>query len=119
MSTLERAEAGAAKARLAADLLSFTVGAPAGVILGVHRGPPRAASARQVVMYLLAAAFGMTQLEIAAAVGRDRTTVAHGLKRIEDQREDERFDLWLTRLEVCLRAAPAPLWAAGLREGAQ
>ena len=119
MSKLERAERGAARARLTANLLSFTVGAPATEILGAMRGPPRAASARQVVMYLLAAAFGMSQLEIAAAVGRDRATVAHGLKRVEDKREDERFDLWLTRLEVCLRAAPAPLWARPVREGGQ
>lgn len=106
------AETGAARARLTADLVAFAVRAPASQILADRRGPPRAASARQVVMYLLGAAFGMSQLEVAAAVGRDRTTVAHGVKVVEDKREDLRFDLWLARLEVCLRAAPAPAWAA-------
>jgi chromosomal replication initiation ATPase DnaA len=59
-------------------------------------------------MYLLHAAFGMSLADVAATLGRDRSTVGRGVRQIEERREDARFDDWLSQLEACLRTAPEP-----------
>ncbi|WP_102957748.1 helix-turn-helix domain-containing protein [Mangrovicella endophytica] len=71
--------------------------------------------ARHVAMYLAHVVLQMPLTVIAAEFGRDRTSVAHAVRRIEDQRDDPDFDALLTRLE---RLAGAIDEALGQPEGA-
>ncbi len=99
----ERAEWGfrAACARaVAASVLDL---APA-YLETTTRGVARAALARQIAMYLAHVSFEMSLAKVADAFGRDRSTVAHACHRIEDLREEPRFDSWLDGLEEALRA---------------
>ncbi len=105
-----------AAAQLAADVLGFALDVPPDAILSLKRGQPHAAAARQVAMYLLNTVFEMSLTQVAISIGRDRSTVAHGLRVVEDRREDPRFDAWLQQLEDALRAAPGarPVFAGAL-----
>jgi chromosomal replication initiation ATPase DnaA len=71
------------------------------------RGPPRIAFARQVAMYLAHVGFALSFEAIGRAFGRDRTTVAHACRVVEDNRDDIWLDLRLATLErACRNAAP-------------
>lgn len=95
-------------ARLAADVASYALGVPADAILRLPREDRRVAFARQVAMYLCHVAFELSLQRVANAFGRDRSTVAHACHLIEDKREEERFEFWVTGLETMLRRAPPP-----------
>jgi len=71
------------------------------------RGSQRAAFARQVAMYLAHVAFGLSFETIGRAFGRDRTTVAHACRVVEDSRDDIWFDCRAATLELMCRAAAA------------
>lgn len=71
------------------------------------RGSQRAAFARQVAMYLAHVAFGLSFEAIGRAFGRDRTTVAHACRVVEDNRDDIWFDCRAATLELMCRAAAA------------
>jgi chromosomal replication initiation ATPase DnaA len=71
------------------------------------RGSQRAAFARQVAMYLAHVAFGLSFEAIGRAFGRDRTTVAHACRVVEDSRDDIWFDCRAATLELMCRAAAA------------
>ena len=51
-------------------------------------------------MYLAHVIFQVPLTAIGADFGRDRTSVAHAIRRVEDQRDRPEFDAQLTRLEV-------------------
>lgn len=106
MSAFATRTADAAAARLAAGVVSFSLGAPLNAIFEEVRGPAQVAYARQVAMYLCHVAFEFSLTRVALAFERDRSTVAHACHAIEDRREDPRFDDWLTSLELMLREAP-------------
>ncbi|MEQ8556804.1 MAG: helix-turn-helix domain-containing protein [Henriciella sp.] len=91
--------------RLAAGLTGFSLGIPAETILNQAEREHRIARARQVTMYLSHVVLGMSLARIAGAMGRDRSTIAHGCHRIEDFRDDPLVDDWLDDLEIRLRAA--------------
>jgi len=98
----------AAAARLAAGVASYGLGASQADILNGGRGSAEAAFARQVAMYLCHVAFELSLARVAAAFGRDRSTVAHACHIIEDRRDEAQFDRWIATLEAMLREAPAP-----------
>ena len=91
--------------RLAAALVAAATGIGMEDILAPRRASAAAANARQLAMYLAHVGFGLTQADVARCFRRDRTTVAHACRRIEDMREGA-FDAEVTRLEACAR------WAA-------
>ncbi len=66
----------------------------------------KAVLARQVAMYIAAVGFGMSYSRVGAALGRDRSTVAHAIRIVEQRREDPDFDRWLDALEMAAAAAP-------------
>jgi hypothetical protein len=66
-----------------------------------------AAFARQSAMYLAHVVYGASFTRVGALFGRDRTTVAHACRLVEDRREDPRIDGRLARLERRLRAVLA------------
>lgn len=97
-----------AAARLAAGLASYALGVPLDDIVKPRRGSSGAAFARQVAMYLCHVGFELSLARVAAAFGRERSTVAHACHVIEDKREDETFDDWIAALEAMLCEAPPP-----------
>lgn len=99
------------RAYLAAALTAYALGIRAEVILGPERGTPLEARARHIAIYLTHAGLGLSLARAANAFGRDRSTVAHGCRIIEDCREDPDFDLWIEQLTLGLRSV------AGLAAG--
>ncbi|MGF1454923.1 MAG: helix-turn-helix domain-containing protein [Alphaproteobacteria bacterium] len=67
------------------------------------RGKARVAFARQLAMYLCHVTLSFDQGRLAGAFGRDRTTVSHGVRRIEDRREDPVLDQVLETLEAVFK----------------
>lgn len=70
------------------------------------RGAPRAAFARQAAMYLLHVVFALSFETIGRLFGRDRTTVSHACRVVEDHRDDIWFDCRLATLERVCRRVP-------------
>jgi chromosomal replication initiation ATPase DnaA len=64
------------------------------------RGRADAAFARQVAMYLGHVAYGLTYSDVGRVFERDRTTVAHACKIVEDRRDDAGIDRTLDLLEA-------------------
>lgn len=101
-----RPDADQARAVLVAHLVALSTGVPAEDVAGRARGDAAAARARQTAMYLAHTAFGWPLARVGHAFGRDRTTAGHACARVEDLRDDARFDAGLCALEACLRALP-------------
>lgn len=102
-------------AQLAASLVGYSLKKPADLILMEGRGPADAAFARQVAMYAVYVSFGVSLARVAAAFGRDRSTVAHACHLVEDRRDDPELDAWLDNLDRTLKEAAklsSPEWVA-------
>ena len=67
------------------------------------RGVATVAQARQVAMYLAHVGLGMTMRDVGLLFERDRTTVSHAVRMIEDKRDAEAFDQAMTVLEAVVR----------------
>jgi chromosomal replication initiation ATPase DnaA len=80
----------------------------AAALTSATRGPPRTAFARQVAMYLAHVGFALSFETIGRSFGRDRTTVAHACRVVEDGRDDIWLDCRLATLERVCRADVAP-----------
>jgi chromosomal replication initiation ATPase DnaA len=93
------------QALLAQMAVAEVLGVRLTALCGQERGDVRAAFARQTAMYLCRLAFDMRLNDIAMAFGRDRTTAAHAVRRIEEAREDPEFDRCLAWLEAALQRA--------------
>ena len=73
--------------------------------LFVRTRSPHGALARQTAMYLAHIVFAMSFGQIGRMIGRDRTTVAHACRRIEDAREQSGFDERPRQLEMQCRSS--------------
>ncbi len=99
-------------------LIEPEVAAAFGVPLAALRAPTRGrapvALARQCAMYLAHTLLGLSFTAVGAVCGRDRGTVAHGCRVVEDRRDDAAFDAKLCALETRLaaRLAARPTTAA-------
>ncbi|HEX5006669.1 MAG TPA: helix-turn-helix domain-containing protein [Hyphomonadaceae bacterium] len=96
-----------ARGVLAMALVGYALDVPLAAIVDADRSTA-AALARSLAMYLAHVAFGMSLGRVGRTFGRDRATVAHACRSIEDRRDDPRFDRWLDALERTVAAAPAP-----------
>ncbi len=101
-----RAKQDRASAELASTLAGYALNVPAADILEQGRGSQRVAFARQVAMYLCHVGFAYSLSRVAAAFGRERSTVGHACHAIEDRREDPLFDGWIGALEAALKDMP-------------
>jgi chromosomal replication initiation ATPase DnaA len=104
----KRAEEDVAAAELAASVASYALGVPQQLIVDDARGDAPTSFARRLAMYLCYVGFEMSLARVAAAFGRDRSTVANACRDMETRREDGQFDLWISALESMLHAAPRP-----------
>lgn len=103
-----RASADRARAGLLRSLTAYALDVPVEDVDLATRGRAEAAFARQVAMYLAHVGFGMSLARVASAFLRDRSTVAHACRMMEERRDDPGFDAWLDALEDAARSAPAP-----------
>ncbi len=78
-----------------------------------NRGRADVALARQTAMYLAHVQFGLSLSQVGRTFGRDRTTVAHACARVEDCRDDPRFERILACLESALDSWQRNCAAAG------
>lgn len=84
-------------------------------ILAPNRGNAEVSQGRQIAMYLMHTSLSLSYSEIAEAFSRDRTTVSHACRQIEDQRDDCDLNAMLCELEGILELL-RPLAAASLAE---
>jgi chromosomal replication initiation ATPase DnaA len=103
-----------AAARLAMNLAAYACHVEPEEVLARTRRSVEAAAARQLAMYLAHVALRMSLARVALAFGRDRSTVAHACRLMEDRREDPAIDAQIDVLEELLREAPPPGIAAGV-----
>ena len=87
--------------RFVEALVAVAMGVSIADLRRPSRGSAPVAFARQAAMYLAHVQFGLTLEQAGQHFGRDRTTAAHACRRIEDKRDDPRFE----RVVVCLEAA--------------
>lgn len=95
------------RAKLAVGLVAYALKLPADEMLASKRGMAEVAYARQLAMYAVYVSFGISLARVAAAFGRDRSTVAYACHLVEDRRDDAELDTWLDALEAALRQAAA------------
>ena len=91
--------------RLVTACVAFDFGLDAADLEPGPRNSRRAAFARQIAMYLAHVGFGLNFETIGRAFGRDRTTVGHACRVVEDSRDDIWFDCRVATLELICRAA--------------
>ncbi|MFT3725388.1 MAG: helix-turn-helix domain-containing protein [Hyphomonadaceae bacterium] len=93
------------RAQVAIALAAAAVGAPMEEIVSDVRRT-KVAFARQVAMYVAYVGFGMSLARVAAAFGRDKSTIAYACRVIEDRRDEPAFDRWMEALEASAAGAP-------------
>ncbi|MGI9482333.1 MAG: helix-turn-helix domain-containing protein [Hyphomicrobiales bacterium] len=76
---------------------------PLNELSAATRRSARTAFSRQVAMYLAHVVCELTPTQIGEHYGRDRTTVAHACRRVEDRRDDPHLDVSQDFLESALR----------------
>ncbi|SRR6266540_723528 len=91
-------------------------GVPLAALRASSRRAAPVAEARQAAMYLARTVLGLNYSVIGRACGRDRATVAHACRTIEDHRDDPLFDALIGSLEEMLHAQ---LRAAAASPGAR
>ena len=85
--------------RLALAIAAAAFDVPPVEISAPKRRGADVAAARHVAIYLAHIVFQASMQSVAEAFGRDRTSVAHAVHRVEDRRDDPAFDRLMERLE--------------------
>lgn len=93
------------RAQVAIALAAAAVGTSMEDVAGGVR-TTKVAFARHVAMYVAYVGFGMSLARVAAAFGRDKSTIAYACKMMEDRRDEPSFDRWMEALEVSAANAP-------------
>ncbi len=91
-------------ARIRRDIVmrcvSICLDVPLRAMMRPGRGQAREVLARHICMYLLHVVFSLSPTVIGCLFRKDRTTVAHACRRIEERRDKAAFDAFLHALEV-------------------
>lgn len=103
------ARADLSQANYVMGLVSVVAGVPLSDMRALDRKDARTSRARQLCMYLISVAWQWPLHRIGAAFGRNRTTVGHACRRIEDLRDNRLLDEQIERLEACLLDMPSGL----------
>jgi hypothetical protein len=89
----------AAKCRCLEAVVASTFRLPLAELRGASRGEAQTAFARQVAMYVAHVWFALPLTEVGRRFDRDRTTVAHACRVVEDRRDDPRVDRIVAAIE--------------------
>jgi len=100
------------RCRAVVRLVGVQARLPVAELAASSRRSAAVALARQTAMYLARVVHGMSFRDIARGFGRDPRTVVLACRRIEERRDDPRFDAFLARLELA-SAAPDGRRAGG------
>ncbi len=100
------------RAVLITHLVAYATGVAAQDIAASGRRAQPACEARALAMYLCHTELGWPLSRVGAAFGRDRTTVGHACRRVEDRRDDPAYDARVAELGACVRACPTGAEAA-------
>lgn len=95
----------AAKCRCLEAVVASTFRLSLADLRGASRGEAQIAFARQVAMYVAHVWFALPLTEVGRRFDRDRTTVAHACRVVEDRRDDPRIDRIVAAIE-----SSADLW---------
>lgn len=95
----------AAKCRCLESVVASTFRLSRAELRGASRGEAQIAFARQVAMYVAHVWFALPLSEVGRRFDRDRTTVAHACRVVEDRRDDPRIDRIVAAIE-----SSADLW---------
>ena len=88
--------------RLVVRLVSNSQNLEESAVMDTSRGSSEISRARQIAMYLLHTSLSMPYGTVARLFGRDRTTVAHACRTIEDLRDVPASDDEIVKLEGIL-----------------
>lgn len=114
MSTSRSGRCSAVRDRIVAAVAQdFALGSAE--VMAPTRRAPRVALARQVAMYLAHVGCGLDFVTVGRLFRRDRTTVSHACRVIEDRRDDAGFDRRMAALEAACCVPPEVV--AGARGG--
>lgn len=91
--------------RIAVLLAADAFGVALEKIAAATRGPAEVARARQAAMYIAHVALGTPLIAVGRYFGRDRSTAAHGCRRVEDRRDDTAYDAVIAELALAARIA--------------
>ena len=95
------------RAVAAVDLASRRLDVAVAEVVAPRRGTRRVALCRQVAMYLCHVQLGISMTGTGRLFGRDRTTVAHACRLVEDLRDAEHMDQLIAELEAALHSVIA------------
>ncbi len=95
----------AAKCRCLEAVVASTFRLSPAELRGASRGEAQIAFARQVAMYVAHVWFALSLTEVGRRFDRDRTTVAHACRVVEDRRDDPSVDRVVSAIE-----SAAELW---------
>jgi hypothetical protein len=91
--------------RFVVRLVACAMSVDTGDIMGEQRGTAEVAKARHVAMYLLHTFLSIPYGDVGAMFARDRTTVSHACRIVEDLRDDPMHDDFIARLEEMVELA--------------
>lgn len=97
-----------ALARLVMAAVTLEFGIPEAILYSPTKGSSRASFARQIGMYLTHIVYEINLSRVARVFGRDRSTVSHACRVVEEYRDDPVIDEKLNKLESFLTRAPSP-----------
>ncbi|KQT54265.1 hypothetical protein ASG43_01175 [Aureimonas sp. Leaf454] len=84
---------------MAREIASAVLAVPIEEIARPNRARSDACQARHIAIYLAHVVFQVPLTEIGLGFGRDRTSVAHAIRRVEDDRDGAAFDALVGRME--------------------
>ncbi len=87
---------------VAVALAAWVAGVEPGALVRDTRGKAQVAAARHLAIYLSHVVLGRELTKLSRAFRRDRASLRHAIRRIEDARDDAAFDQRLTRIEAIL-----------------
>ncbi len=94
-----------ARAELAVSIAAAALGVSRQKVIGNGR-TYQDTLARQVAMYLLHVACGVSLGRVSAAFARDRSTISYAVRSLELRRDEPAFDAWLQALEDAITRTP-------------
>lgn len=107
-----RSEAGDPGIDVAVALAAWVAGVDSGALMRDTRGKAQVAAARHLAIYLSHVALGRDLTRLSRAFRRDRASLRHAIRRIEDERDDPAFDQRLSRIEAILLPLRGPVETA-------
>lgn len=91
-----------ARLKVVVALVAWAEAVPLDALFRPTRSDAPAADARHLALYLAHVMLGLDMTRLGAAFGRDRASVRHALRRIEQRRDDPLFDAKVSALELIL-----------------